>query len=132
MQMMTAWSSATKRDGVDPIKDLFGVQFTTTLKCTESDETLTETVSAMNVKCNINQDVSHLTAGIKLSLVEDREKTSETLGRTAAWTGAARISVLPPYLTVQVCSLLVGARIEEDSWLHLCSNTSDEVCVVVL
>lgn len=33
------------------------------------------------LKCNISIDVNHLTEGIRLGLKEDREKTSQQLGR---------------------------------------------------
>lgn len=40
--------------------------------------------------------------GIRLGLQEDREKRSESLGRTAQWHGKAALSSLPAYLTVQL------------------------------
>lgn len=98
---MNSWRPALRSGSSDPIRELFGVDTTAELKCTESDETFTESASDLMIKCNINSEVNHLSEGIKLALVADREKTSEALGRLAVWQGASKVARLPPYLTVQ-------------------------------
>lgn len=57
---------------------------------------------AFNVKCNVTSEINHMNEGIRLGLTEDREKHSESLGRTAQWSGTAALSALPAYLTVQI------------------------------
>ena len=44
------------------------------------------------LKCNINIEVNHLSDGIQLAMKDDREKTSETLGRPVMYLGQSRIS----------------------------------------
>lgn len=102
MQLITAFRAATRHGGADPVHDLFALDTHATLTCAETGETATEATSAINLKCNITADVNHLSDGLKLALVEDREKHSAQLERLAPWTGAARVARLPPYLTVQV------------------------------
>jgi hypothetical protein len=50
----------------------------------------------------VTSDINHINEGIRLGLTEDREKRSESLGRTAQWKGNASLSSLPAYLTVQI------------------------------
>ena len=59
-------------------------------------------VQAFNIKCNVTSEINHLNEGIRLGLQEDREKHSESLGRTAPWSGKASLSTLPAYLTIQI------------------------------
>lgn len=54
------------------------------------------------LKCNITSQVNHLHEGLKVALKEDREKHSATLGADALFTGTAKITKLPRYLTVQM------------------------------
>ena len=98
---MYAWREALTRGGSNPIQELFGVKLRTELKCMESDEVVTEEVESFNIKCNITIDINLLGEGLKLALVEDREKNSATLGRLASWRGESKLTHLPPYLTVQ-------------------------------
>lgn len=63
---------------------------------------LQEDNTSYTVKCNIDNDVNHVSEGIKLGLKDDREKNSEKLGRLAAFTGSSAITKLPPYMTVQM------------------------------
>lgn len=99
---MYAWRNALDAGDSAPMKALFGLTLRTELKCAESEETLTETTDAFSLKCNIKVDINHLNDGLKLALVEDREKNSEALGRSALWSGTAKVATLPQYLTVQL------------------------------
>ena len=85
-----------------PVKELFGLDMKATLKCEESEEEKVEEQCVYTMKCNITKEVNHLHEGLKLSLVDDREKHSEKLGRTAVFKGTSQITNgLPEYLTVQ-------------------------------
>jgi len=99
---MYAWREALARGGASPIQDLFGLELRTALTCAESGETQTEASTAFNVKCNITIDINHLNEGLRLALKEEREKTSDALGRVALWQGETTLTRLPPYLTVQL------------------------------
>lgn len=101
-QVIYAWKNAMAQGNTNPIDDLFQVQLKTNLKCAESDESTPESSSAYMLKCNVTIDVNHLNEGLKLGLVEDREKNSAALGRLAQWHGESRITKVPPYLTVQI------------------------------
>jgi hypothetical protein len=59
-------------------------------------------MQAFNIKCNVTSEINHMQEGIRLGLTEDREKHSESLGRTAQWSGKAALATLPAYLTVQI------------------------------
>lgn len=63
---------------------------------------LQEDNTSYTIKCNIDNDVNHVSEGIKLGLKDDREKNSEKLGRLAAFAGSSAITKLPPYMTVQM------------------------------
>jgi ubiquitin carboxyl-terminal hydrolase 14 len=54
----------------------------------------------LKLNCHIDNNLNHLTDGIKASLTEEIEKNSETLGRDAIYTKTSRVSRLPKYLTV--------------------------------
>lgn len=69
------------------------------LKMRESDRF---GVQAFNIKCNVTSEINHMNEGIRLGLQEDREKHSESLGRTAQWHGTAALATLPAYLTIQI------------------------------
>ena len=64
--------------------------------------TLQEDHTSFTIKCNIDNDVNHVSEGIKLGLKDDREKNSDKLGRLVAFTGSSVITKLPPYMTVQM------------------------------
>lgn len=53
------------------------------------------------LKCNITAEVNHLNDGMKIALLEDREKNSLALGRSALWKGESKVAKLPPALNVQ-------------------------------
>ena len=88
------------------VKELFGIDLETSLKCEETSEESSEKQTVYTLKCNISQDVNHLNDGVKLSLVEDREKMSEALGRMTVFKGNSAITKLPKYLTVQLVRFL--------------------------
>ena len=97
-----AFQTGVRSGTNDPVKDLFYIDMHTDFKCAESDESFSESVTESVIKCNIDQEVNHLGEGIKLATVNDREKNSEALGRSAVWKGTAKVTKLPPYLTVQL------------------------------
>jgi ubiquitin carboxyl-terminal hydrolase 14 len=53
------------------------------------------------LRCNIDNNVHHLSEGIMRGLTDEIEKRSETLGRDAVYTKTSRLSRAPAYLTVQ-------------------------------
>lgn len=59
-----------------------------------------EDTSAFSLRCNITIDVNHLSEGIKLGLQDDREKQSQSLGRSAVFTG------IQPYYHLPLLSAL--------------------------
>lgn len=83
------------------VKELFGIELQNTLKCTESDESSTETETVFAMKCHISQEVNHLHEGLKHGLKGELEKTSPLLGRSALFIKESHITKLPVYLTVQ-------------------------------
>uniref|UniRef100_A0A673M4I6 Ubiquitin carboxyl-terminal hydrolase n=2 Tax=Sinocyclocheilus rhinocerous TaxID=307959 RepID=A0A673M4I6_9TELE len=82
----------------------FGVEFETTMKCTESeDEDPTKgTESQLQLSCFINQEVKYLATGLRLRLQEDITKLSPSLQRNALYIKSSKISRLPAYLTIQM------------------------------
>ncbi|NP_001033678.1 ubiquitin carboxyl-terminal hydrolase 14 isoform 2 [Mus musculus] len=86
------------------IDQYFGVEFETTMKCTESEE---EEVTKgkenqLQLSCFINQEVKYLFTGLKLRLQEEITKQSPTLQRNALYIKSSKISRLPAYLTIQM------------------------------
>jgi ubiquitin carboxyl-terminal hydrolase 14 len=47
------------------------------------------------LKCNIDGNTNHLHEGLQLGMVDDRERHSEALGRTALFKGSSTITSLP-------------------------------------
>uniref|UniRef100_A0A673KFZ8 Ubiquitin carboxyl-terminal hydrolase n=1 Tax=Sinocyclocheilus rhinocerous TaxID=307959 RepID=A0A673KFZ8_9TELE len=96
----TAASTKTKNF----IDQYFGVEFETTMKCTESeDEDPTKgTESQLQLSCFINTEVKYLATGLRLRLQEDITKFSPSLKRNALYIKSSKISRLPAYLTVQM------------------------------
>ncbi|XP_016305174.1 ubiquitin carboxyl-terminal hydrolase 14-like [Sinocyclocheilus anshuiensis] len=82
----------------------FGVEFETTMKCTESeDEDPTKgTENQLQLSCFINQEVKYLATGLRLRLQEDITKLSPSLQRNALYIKSSKISRLPAYLTIQM------------------------------
>eukprot|EP00898_Chlorokybus_atmophyticus_P006711 jgi/Chlat1/7040/Chrsp56S06708 len=83
------------------VKDIFGIDTKSMLKCKESDEEQQESETVYTFKCHISQDVNFLHEGIKQGLVEEIEKNSQQLERLAFWTKTSKVTRLPQYLTVQ-------------------------------
>lgn len=83
------------------VKQLFGIDLKSTVKCIESGEESSETETVFTFKCHISQEVNHLHEGLKNGLKGELEKTSPALGRSAVHLKESRIDRLPPYLTVQ-------------------------------
>lgn len=99
------------------IQKLFGVSTRAVLKCEELEgenvESMTINEVELMLKCNITSDVNHLGEGLALGFRGDREKTSETLGRSANFRGVAQIQALPPYLTVQMVRFFYKADVQQ-------------------
>ncbi|KAA0718839.1 Ubiquitin carboxyl-terminal hydrolase 14 [Triplophysa tibetana] len=97
-----AAAAATKKKNF--IEQYFGVEFETTMKCTESeDEEPTKgSESQLQLSCFINQEVKYLATGLRLRLQEDITKLSPTLQRNAHYIKSSKIRRLPAYLTVQM------------------------------
>merc|ERR1719453_433227 len=70
------------------MEDVFSIGTRTELTCTGAED---EKV--------IDEATNY---GLKVALKEDREKHSATLGADALFTGTAKITKLPRYLTVQM------------------------------
>uniref|UniRef100_A0A9J8B5A6 Ubiquitin carboxyl-terminal hydrolase n=2 Tax=Cyprinus carpio TaxID=7962 RepID=A0A9J8B5A6_CYPCA len=98
----TGAAAASKKKNF--IDQYFGVEFETTMKCTESeDEEPTKgTESQLQLSCFINQEVKYLATGLRLRLQEDITKLSPSLQRNALYIKSSKISRLPAYLTVQM------------------------------
>ncbi|KAM4687376.1 ubiquitin carboxyl-terminal hydrolase 14 [Discoglossus pictus] len=86
------------------IDQFFGIEFETSMKCTESEEEVVtkSTESHLQLSCFINQEVKYLITGLKLRLQDEITKLSPTLQRDALYIKSSRISRLPAYLTVQM------------------------------
>ncbi|XP_030629980.1 ubiquitin carboxyl-terminal hydrolase 14 isoform X2 [Chanos chanos] len=86
------------------IDQFFGVEFETTMKCTESEDEdpAKGTESQLQLSCFINQEVKYLATGLRLRLQEEITKHSPTLDRNALYIKSSKISRLPAYLTVQM------------------------------
>ena len=94
-------------EGARPIQDLFGLSLRTTLKSEETGEEYEQEGSLYSLKCNITQAVNHVGEGIRLGLVEDREKHSEKLGKTIVFKGESQLTgKMPEFLTVQLVRFL--------------------------
>ncbi|XP_036452224.1 ubiquitin carboxyl-terminal hydrolase 14 [Colossoma macropomum] len=96
-----AAASTTKKNFID---QFFGVEFETTMKCTEAeDEEPTKgSESQLQLSCFINQEVKYLATGLRLRLQEEITKFSPSLQRNALYHKSSKISRLPAYLTVQM------------------------------
>ncbi|XP_020826333.1 ubiquitin carboxyl-terminal hydrolase 14 isoform X2 [Phascolarctos cinereus] len=86
------------------IDQFFGVEFETTMKCTEAEEeeATKGKENQLQLSCFINQEVKYLFTGLKLRLQEEITKQSPTLQRNALYIKSSKISRLPAYLTIQM------------------------------
>uniref|UniRef100_A0A672ZTS1 Ubiquitin carboxyl-terminal hydrolase n=1 Tax=Sphaeramia orbicularis TaxID=375764 RepID=A0A672ZTS1_9TELE len=96
-----AASVSTKKNFID---QYFGVEFETSMKCTESEEEepIKGKESQLQLSCFINQEVKYLATGLRLRLQEEITKMSPTLERNALYIKSSKLSRLPAYLTVQM------------------------------
>uniref|UniRef100_A0A8C8HB41 Ubiquitin carboxyl-terminal hydrolase n=1 Tax=Oncorhynchus tshawytscha TaxID=74940 RepID=A0A8C8HB41_ONCTS len=91
---------AAKKNFID---QYFGVEYETTMKCTESEdeEPAKGKESQLQLSCFINQEVKYLATGLRLRLQEEITKLSPSLQRNALYIKSV-ISRLPAYLTIQM------------------------------
>uniref|UniRef100_A0A671XY92 Ubiquitin carboxyl-terminal hydrolase n=1 Tax=Sparus aurata TaxID=8175 RepID=A0A671XY92_SPAAU len=77
-----AASASSKKNFID---QYFGVEFETTMKCTESEdeEPIKGKESQLQLSCFINQEVKYLATGLRLRLQEEITKMSTSLERNA-------------------------------------------------
>jgi len=87
--------------GSDPVTELMGLRLKCTLKCEETGEKSQEDQTVYTAKCNITAEVNHVHEGLRIALLEDREKTSPILDRMALWKGSSEVTHLPKVLTLQ-------------------------------
>uniref|UniRef100_A0A3Q2ZJU7 Ubiquitin carboxyl-terminal hydrolase n=1 Tax=Hippocampus comes TaxID=109280 RepID=A0A3Q2ZJU7_HIPCM len=94
-------SASSKKNFID---QYFGVEFETTMKCTESEEEepIKGKESQLQLSCFINQEVKYLATGLRLRLQEEITKMSTSLERNALYIKSSKLSRLPAYLTVQM------------------------------
>nr|XP_020447260.1 LOW QUALITY PROTEIN: ubiquitin carboxyl-terminal hydrolase 14 [Monopterus albus] len=96
-----AASASTKKNFID---QYFGVEFETSMKCTESEEEepIKGKENQLQLSCFINQEVKYLATGLRLRLQEEITKMSPTLERNALYIKSSKLSRLPAYLTIQM------------------------------
>ncbi|KAM6948965.1 ubiquitin carboxyl-terminal hydrolase 14 [Aplochiton taeniatus] len=96
-----AASATVKKNFID---QYFGVEYETTMKCTESEEEepTKGKESQLQLSCFINQEVKYLATGLRLRLQEEITKLSPSLDRNALYIKSSKLSRLPAYLTVQM------------------------------
>lgn len=103
-------AAATSSEGASAGADgavmrrMFGIDFTTRLKCHETGEERVVNETQYVFKCNIDGAVNHLHDGFKISCDMTRTQRSELASppRDVDFTGVSRISRLPMLLTVQM------------------------------
>jgi ubiquitin carboxyl-terminal hydrolase 14 len=86
------------------VDDYFGIELSVKTKCLESDqEPVTESGDSMRrLQCIINENIAHLSAGLKLGLEGELEKHSDILGRDARFHQTKRLARCPKYMVVQL------------------------------
>ncbi|KAK5860116.1 hypothetical protein PBY51_021614 [Eleginops maclovinus] len=96
-----AASASTKKNLID---QYFGVEFETSMKCTEAEEEepIKGKENQLQLSCFINQEVKYLATGLRLRLQEEITKMSPSLERNALYIKSSKLSRLPAYLTVQM------------------------------
>lgn len=96
-----AAAAAAKKNFID---QYFGVEFETTMKCTEAEteEPAKGKESQLQLSCFINQEVKYLNTGLRLRLQEEITKHSPSLERNALYIKSSKLSRLPAYLTIQM------------------------------
>eukprot|EP00210_Caulerpa_lentillifera_P003757 g3589.t1 len=109
-QVMHSLSERLKTTNTDnaqsssTIRNLFGVDFETVLKCKETEESITETKSETKILCNIPQTppVHHIHEGIREGLKGDRMQNSTLTGQEVLFEGISEITKLSPYLLIHL------------------------------
>ncbi|XP_062337655.1 ubiquitin carboxyl-terminal hydrolase 14 [Osmerus eperlanus] len=96
-----AAAAAAKKNFID---QYFGVEYETTMKCTESEEEepTKGKESQLQLSCFINQEVKYLNTGLRLRLQEEITKLSPSLNRNALYIKSSKLGRLPAYLTIQM------------------------------
>ncbi|XP_069013721.1 ubiquitin carboxyl-terminal hydrolase 14 [Embiotoca jacksoni] len=96
-----AAAASAKKNFID---QYFGVEFETSMKCTESEEEepIKGKENQLQLSCFINQEVKYLATGLRLRLQEEITKMSPSLDRNALYIKSSKLSRLPAYLTVQM------------------------------
>jgi len=99
---LTHPNAETIKDNV--VDQFFGIDFKSTLSCTESDAEpqVTNVESELQLSCFLDKEVKYLMSGINNRLSGELEKRSEVLGRNAIWKKDTKINRLPAYLSVQM------------------------------
>ncbi|KAM3866241.1 ubiquitin carboxyl-terminal hydrolase 14 [Diretmus argenteus] len=94
-------AAVSKKNFID---QYFGVEFETTMKCTEAEEEepTKGKESQLQLSCFINQEVKYLATGLRLRLQEEITKLSPSLDRNALYTKSSKLSRVPAYLTIQM------------------------------
>merc|ERR1711881_622107 len=104
MRSMQSMLKATVPTSSNLIDQYFSIEFSSKLKCRESD---TEPVSTMKetelqLSCFLDKEVKYLMSGIKNKMSGELEKRAETLNRNAVFEKTSEITRLPAYLGVQM------------------------------
>jgi len=104
--MLAAFAAATPEGDTNSIDKLFGFRCRSAYKCVECDDEpeKVDVIQDRFLMCHMGattDPVGHVRDGIKLSLKETVEKSSEVLGRTATFEKTMAIESLPTYLIVQ-------------------------------
>jgi len=104
--MLSAFAAATPEGDTNSIDKLFGFRCRSAYKCVECDDEpeKVDVIQDRFLMCHMGattDPVGHVRDGIKLSLKETVEKSSEVLGRVATFEKTMAIESLPTYLIVQ-------------------------------
>lgn len=104
--MLAAFAAATPEGDTNSIDKLFGFRCRSAYKCVECDDEpeKVDVIQDRFLMCHMGattDPVGHVRDGIKLSLKETVEKSSEVLGRVATFEKTMAIESLPTYLIVQ-------------------------------
>jgi ubiquitin carboxyl-terminal hydrolase 14 len=104
--MLAAFAAATPEGDTNSIDKLFAFKSRSVYKCVECDDEpeKVDVSSDRFLMCHMGattDPVGHVREGIKLSLKENVEKSSEILGRVATFEKSMAIESLPTYMIVQ-------------------------------
>lgn len=104
--MLAAFAAATPEGDTNSIDKLFGFRCRSAYKCVECDDEpeKVDVIQDRFLMCHMGattDPVGHVRDGIKLSLKETVDKSSEVLGRVATFEKTMAIESLPTYLIVQ-------------------------------